>query len=216
MRCRHFFSFVLVVFSVFCFGLFTTQNSYAVDDISVIIRANNSVRQWDDVFSTCTGDCLNDYSYLIVSGQPYFYSTVSTPINFYFRADGSFQRVFTISGTSPFSIYKLPFDGHSNNFLSWGSGYSFENDVTLTLTDSYQSCPPSPSGDLSITENGTYDVTNYSSATVNVSSSEVVQGDYHQDLVNINQSIIVCGAILLVLYFFYCIYRLIIKNSGVH
>ena len=76
-------------------------------------------------------------------------------------------------------------------------------------------CPELPSGNLDISSNGTYDVTNYAQATVNV-PAEVIQGDYHDDLVAINNSILICAAVCLVIYFFYCIYRLIIKNSGVH
>ena len=69
------------------------------------------------------------------------------------------------------------------------------------------------SGSLSISENGTYDVTNYAEAVVDV-PVQVIQGDYHDDLTSINQSILICGAVLLVLYFFYCIYRMIIKSTG--
>lgn len=38
---------------------------------------------------------------------------------------------------------------------------------------------------------------------------------YGDQLNNITMAIYTCGGILLVLYFFYCIYRIIIKNSGV-
>lgn len=38
---------------------------------------------------------------------------------------------------------------------------------------------------------------------------------YGDQLNNITLAIYTCGGILLVLYFFYCIYRIIIKNSGV-
>lgn len=94
------------------------------------------------------------------------------------------------------------------NFGPFPSDYSLNFSLTDTLSSGI-----TPEGSLSITENGTYDVTSYSEAVVEVSAPP---STYHEDLANINHSITVCAAVILVLYFFYCIYRLIIKNSGVH
>lgn len=87
-------------------------------------------------------------------------------------------------------------------------------DVTLSFYDSFPSAS-APSGSLSITENGTYDVSSYAEAVVDVPDT-VIYGDYHDDLVNIYHAILVCAGVCLVLYFFYCIYRMIIKSSGGH
>lgn len=206
-----------------CFGLFSClffsfffsfSNSYALNDVSVTFHNGDSVAQWSDVFPTCTGDCLNDYSYLIINGafdsSDWGYST----FRFYLRFNGSNQVQFNIPVAPSFSIFKLPFDGHSNNFLSFGQSYTFSSDVTFILTENYQS-GIIPSGSLSITENGTYDVTNYAEAVVDIPQSSGSGGDYHNDLAAINNSILICAATCLVIYFFYCIYRMIIKGSGV-
>lgn len=211
MICRiarsPFFSLLLFLFLVLSFSFTLTKDSYAVSDISVTY--DSSVSQWSDVFSSCTGDCLDDFSYLIVDISNY------SPNNLYFilytRFDGSFQRSIYISTFSSRSIYQLRFNGSPNNFLSFGQNTNFSDfgSVTFTLTENY--IPAAPSGSITLTENGTFDVSSYSEAVVDV-PMQVVPGDYHDDLVSINQSIIICAGTILVIYFFYCIYRMIIKG----
>ena len=48
-------------------------------------------------------------------------------------------------------------------------------------------------------------------SSVNV-ENEVIYGDYHDDLVSINNTIMIGCAIPLVIYFFYCIYRMLLKG----
>lgn len=74
---------------------------------------------------------------------------------------------------------------------SLSSNYS--GSISLTISDSYfdSSCPP-------------------------VEPCPVIpENPYDTKLDNITMAIYTCAAIFLVLYFFYCIYRMIIKNSGV-
>ena len=204
--------FVFSVLFAFVFGLFiTTGDTYAVSDISVSYTQGQSVSSWSNIFSDCTGSCLGQYRYLVIDIPGALSANDSN--SFYILVNYSGSTILkSISQNIIFAIYELPFDGSSTNLLQWRNSYSFSYDITVTLTADYQSGVPF--GNIDITENGQYDVTNYATATVNI-PAEVIQGDYHDDLVSINNSIIICAAVCLVLYFFYCIYRLIIRNSGV-
>lgn len=209
MRCHRYFGFI--VFALFASLFFTslfTADSYAVEDMTVTYSSYPG--EWIDVFPNCTGTCLDDYHYLKieVSSSGVAYNDVS---RLYLRYDGSQILSFPYSRV-PEVILSLPFDGHSNNLLQF-SNNTRGFPVTYTLMDSLSS-GITPSGILNIAENGSYDVTQYAQVDVNI-EQEVVYQDYHDDLVNINHSIIICAATILVLYFFYCIYRMIIKGAGV-
>lgn len=215
MKWRGCFSFVVSVFFFSLFGscVIGQNDTYAVEDITVTYTS--SPVNGDNVFPSCIDyACLSQYSYLVVeissftlrSGRVY-------PI-----FDIGNANYFLISPTSSFSVYSLPSsDLLKFVFINLPSSFSWSDGITFTLTENYQS-GITPSGSLSITENGTYDVTQYAEAVVDVPTSSgggsSEDCNYHEDLVNIYHAIMVCGGVLLVLYFFYCIYRMIIKTAG--
>lgn len=111
------------------------------------------------------------------------------------------------------SSYTLQFYG-PNGAVNYFSNFSY---FSVTFYDSSPlsgiDCD-SPSGSIEITNNGIYDVTSYSEAIVNVSTSGGSSSNYSQELRDIKTVLIYGIATILVLYFFYCIYRLIIKSTG--
>lgn len=99
-----------------------------------------------------------------------------------------------------------------SNSSGSGNPTSFFNNggsISITFYDSVPSGGITPSGSITLSSNGTYDVSYYAEAVVDVPP---IMGDYHDDLVDIKRSIYVGSATLLVIYFFYCIYRMIIKG----
>lgn len=210
MKCKNYLFSVLFAFLGIFFGSFIiNQNDTYALSYSYTIDANNLDRS-----DKCQGsfDCSSPF-YAIID----FVS--STPVTgqnsfFVFNSYYSFypyyttKMVFYFVNTSSFSL------------STWGglaglpSGYS----LNITLQDDNPFSGSAPSGSLEIIENGIYDVSQYAEAVVNVPETDCPPssgGDYHNDLVAINNSIMICAATCLVIYFFYCIYRMIIKNSGV-
>ena len=166
------FGIILAILFVLAFGLLPSSGVYADESADVSVTLNSAPSEWSNVFPTCTDTCLDNYDYLIISINSPNYSFSSTAPWFYIRYDGSNQRQFTVSISSTYSVYTLPFNGSPNNFLQWRGNLPseiFNSGVTLTLTNSLGGIIPE--GTLDVSTNGTYDVTNYASVNVNVDSS---------------------------------------------
>lgn len=196
---------LLLVFSIMFGSLLNVSSDVsAVSDISVSYSQSTTVSNGQDVFIDCSDfDCLSQFSYLIVTSS--FYSpSINYSIGYkypMFQLPVSFTLNYV-----PLIIFSLPSDIQS---LTFTSNKSLSREVSFTLSSSLPNCSTPSSGSLSISENGTYDVSQYAEAVVNV-PPEVVQGDYHDDLVSINNSILIVAAVGLVIYFFYAIYRMIL------
>lgn len=141
----------------------------------------------------------SDFSYFILENTNHV-----SGISYYIMFDFSTSYGVRLPIISK-SIYDL--SDISNIWFRNPSSFG-ANTFTYTLTNSLGSLP---SGSITLSENGTFDVSSYAEAVVDVPPS-VVQGDYHDDLVNVNHAIYIGVASLFVIYFFYCIYRMIIKG----
>lgn len=223
--------FLVLFFGGLLLTFLFTPNTYATQVDCGNIVENQSLNNSNAFTFTCDTSSLDisvpwfyytDYSYNFTnSGGSFplilYYTNYTTPITTALALGPTFSnpRSFTnVSSDVLFPFYDNVSHLSVNQIRSIfpNSAYlNFHlNYVHLVISDQYLDCdcPESPSGSINITENGTYDVTNYSEAIVDIPP---IYGDYHNDLISINNSILICGAILLVLYFFYCIYRMIIK-----
>ena len=183
-----------ILFAVF-FSALLYLPSYAINDYSGSFDASTFP------FVLCYGSDSPDSSPQCSDYNTILFNITSpvssnSPLRYFQVTNSSNSAIYTINTSvdSSLDISSLPATAQ----LSIINQYSFGSarfDYTLTNTSS---CPPSPSGSISITENGTFDVSSYSTAIVDV---PIPPGDYHDDLIKITNGIYVCAGTLLVLYF---------------
>lgn len=195
------------ILSLVLCSAFVSSACYAIEDRSVIIDDSN----YNSFDLNCGSDC-SSYHYVLLSDLNLTGSLVYSLCPY--SSSYTIRIVFTInSAFGDNFVFQLNSFDNADRMIycsaSWSSGTSFK--LTFSENNPFGS---SATGTINISENGEYDVSSFAIANVNV-PPESIPGDYHDDLININNSILVCGAILLVIYFFYCIYRMIIRSSGV-
>lgn len=215
MKCKnYFFSLFVALLGVFFGSCIINQNdTYAVEDVTYTINSSNYSLYFCG--SSSGVDC-SQYSYLYIQRVD---SAALGYFQFRYPYGGSIlYPVFSFN--QPFIL--LSFDSFPSNFYIQGVAFTgnYSGNVIVTLSENNPFAGSTPSGSIELTENGTYDVSQYAEAVVNVPETDCPPssgggGNYHEDLVAINNSILICAAVCLVIYFFYCIYRMIIKNSGV-
>lgn len=210
MKCKRLTIFSGLLLSLF-FSFSLSSDTFAIDDISVIIDSSSSFNRGDPVFPDCDSSCFSQYSYFKVDVlSSVLYS--SSDIRFILVTPGySNKQIFLPSFTSSY----VALSSDISNILFYSISVTSEFSYRLSLSDSLpgSSCPEPevPTGNLDIIENGQYDVTNYATATVNV-PQESSETPYDNKFDQIIQAIYVCAGTMLVIYFFYCIYRMIIKG----
>ena len=221
--------FVLLAFS-FAFGIGLLNISgdvSAVSDLTYTIDSSNYTTSFYFCDTYANVSC-GDYHYLLIETNVPLVSSSFSTLAYYQTPQVVYAYKTSGFGNTeimPYrQFYTLPYLTYFEDLTSFryvqisylqNLRYS-DWSVTITLSENNPYASGiTPSGSLSITENGTYDVTQYAEAVVDVPTSSGGGGfDYSQKLDGVITAIYTCGAIVLVVYFFYCIYRMIIKTTG--
>lgn len=181
------------------FGL--SSLTYAVDDVTYTIT--DSSHNLTDI---CNNNC-SDYQYLVIDTQDnsgivspfcsiYFSGKYGSSTNYggilYYFPYSTPTSIYTLDNRLTFLslFYNSPL--FTNNYSCASSTYSISITLTNDVGGSSEPCPEPESCPV------------------------VPDHPYDDKFDNIEKAIYVCGAILIMLYFFYCIYRMIIKGSGVN
>lgn len=174
--------------------VFFSSPSYAIEDKSITYPQGHQYVDWDNIFPDCYDACLSQYKYLKVETSGYPSTGYSESVNFRLRNEysgaGSNWNFLLFYKTMPVIISLNMPDNFQYGVLSFMNSGTLKESLTFTLMEDYQDCPevePCP---------------------------EVPENPYDDKLDKIIQAIYVVAGTLLVIYFFYCIYRMIIKPLG--
>lgn len=134
---KKFIVFILCLLFAFMFN----NDTFAAENVSVTYNNGTTYVDWQDVFPSCTTDCLNNYHYLLIENATFI-------PGFRFRSDGSsvLNQGQLLNYRAGKLIMELPYNGNSNNLLEFYGSNTFSSNVTFTLMESLPSntpdCPP--------------------------------------------------------------------------
>lgn len=187
---------LLSCFAIFALTFLLSSNSYAVSDL--VKTYDNSFPYSSDVI--CSDSC-SSYKYLYVeSNLPYNGSSPYLSASY-----GGITSAFQLRALPVLYNFESYTGSDSFSYLEMKSINNIPSGVTITVTlsENNPAGGVTPEGSLSITSNGTYDVTNYASAVVNIDSelppySELVVDSFWQYHTAFGGAVVAIIAIFLV------------------
>lgn len=205
MKCLRFLCFLFGFFLVSFFtSLSISNNTFAIDYTFNIVNGTSTLLCSPNNSSTPSAGtpfCDDVYSITFSTDSPF-----SGQIRPFFGTDSSSAQNCTFQGSQ---VMYLPFNFNSSITVgglghvcgaSFGSSFSLAGN-TSTWTVVVSTEPPGSEPDCPVCEECQ-------------ECPAIPENPYDDKFDKIIVAIYTCGAILLVIYFFYCIYRMIIKSTG--
>lgn len=190
---------IITLFGILCLvfcSLIYSYSCFAIpNDLVKVVPSGTNISSNDKVFPDCDATCFSEYRYIIlelsnIPSNPF-------PESIPFRQNASYNYQFInipISFSQYFSSFQVfPIDSsfyalYYSNGMSGVSNYDLK--ITLTARQPYELCPACPT------------------------CPTIPENPYDHKLDSLITAIYVLGAIMLTIYFFYCIYGMIIKSTG--
>lgn len=206
MKCKKLKILCGIFFLAFCSLFGFSSSVYATSEDDYVLEYTKSSSFIYNGTTLVSSSVLSQYKYVITTiNNPHVFNSTSI-VNFTifnFTLNCSSNNYLNL--VTPITIFSIPNnDSCRNPGLRTSAGWEFDkvlNDddiFTITLTNN----EPFSDSDCPICEECK-------------ECPAIPDNPYDDKLDNIVNAIYICAATLLVIYFFYCIYRMIIKNSGV-
>lgn len=201
----------------FFLSFFVINNSYAVSDVTYTFDSSSATGTWFDICVSQgnAGTKCSDYTYMLVEFNDFVVTSNDANSNKNSYLEFNIQKGVA-SGSTISSSYHLRCNAYESQLCLYKfTDYGFNVHDSIGFNAQRFWVNSNWSYTITLSENNPFE-SEQEPCPEPEPCPAVPDTPYGEKFDNIEKAIYVCGAILIMLYFFYCIYRMIIKGSGVN